>query len=73
MYPSATGTVKFLLDAGADIHAETADGLSVMMLANEAGNKELIRVLIEAGAETPIGIGMVRKKWLALLVGLDAW
>lgn len=53
LHHAVIDTVKVLLEAGADIHTETMDGLSLMALACEEGNKELIRVLIAAGAEPP--------------------
>ncbi|KAK2756499.1 Nuclear factor NF-kappa-B p100 subunit [Arachnomyces sp. PD_36] len=48
------GPAKALLEAGANVHAETdEDGYTPMSMAEENGSKELIRLLISAGAEPP--------------------
>jgi ankyrin repeat protein len=42
--------MKALIDAGADIHAKTADGRTALMLACYWGHAEAVRALLDKGA-----------------------
>lgn len=43
-----------LLEAGAEIDAETTDGLTPLMIASLTGREKIHHLLVEAGAETPL-------------------
>jgi len=46
-----TDTVKVLLAKGADVNAKLTDGTTALILAEKKGQKELVRILKEAGAK----------------------
>ena len=49
-----SGTVKVLLDAGADVNIKTEDGSTALMDAARQGNMEIARILLDSGAEVNI-------------------
>ncbi|KAK2764529.1 Transient receptor putative cation channel sub A member 1 [Arachnomyces sp. PD_36] len=44
--------LKILLEAGANVHAQTSEGRTAMMTAEELGDKEMIQLLTDAGAKS---------------------
>jgi len=46
-----TRTVKALLDLGADVNARAHDGGTALMLAASCGDEEIVRLLLNKGAD----------------------
>ena len=53
LYPAIA---KVLLDAGADVNAKAGNGVTAVMLAAFSGDAELIKLLLDAGAEKTCGL-----------------
>jgi hypothetical protein len=43
--------LRQLLDAGVDVHAQDANGITALMVAVESGDVESVQVLLDAGAD----------------------
>lgn len=52
---SKIGVVKLLIEAGADVNAVNDWELTVMRIAKQKGNSEVIRLLLDAGANLQSG------------------
>jgi ankyrin repeat protein/mono/diheme cytochrome c family protein len=54
-HPNASAVVRLLLDHGADVKMTTPNGVTVLALAGSSGDKQLLELLLERGAEkTPL-------------------
>lgn len=55
--------IKLILDAGADVHQVVREGGSPLSMAVEAGNVEVIQLLLQAGANPNPTDGNVSVFW----------
>ena len=49
-----TSIVQYLLDEGAPVDTQDVDGVTSLMLASELGHSDIVRVLINYGADVNI-------------------
>jgi len=61
--------VKFIIDHGADVNASNKDGATILMLASDAGQKDVAALLIDHGANVNAS---TEKGWTPLMVASDA-